>query len=84
MIGDRVYLVAQAKAAQDFQAAEAQIAGLRIDEDLASLFDQQRTNAVLGKQRRRGQAAGAGAGNENRYPKGGSHYKMIALSQIKD
>ena len=41
VIGDSVNLVGQTQTAENLQAAKAEIAGLRIDEDLAPLFDQQ-------------------------------------------
>ena len=53
-------LVLETESAKDLQAAEAQISGLRIDEDLTSLFHQKRRDAVLGEQRGRGEPAGAG------------------------
>ena len=65
MLGDRVHLVAEPKAAQDLQAAKTQVAGLRVEEDLPSLFDQKRADPMFGEQRRRGQAAGSGADDEH-------------------
>jgi hypothetical protein len=41
VLADRMDLVAQTKATEDLQAAEAEIAGFRIDEHLAPLFHQQ-------------------------------------------
>jgi hypothetical protein len=68
LLGDRVDLVAHAKAAQDLQAAKAQVPGLRINEHLEPLLDQQRAHPVLAKQRGGRQAPGTGANDEHRDP----------------
>ncbi|PQM48058.1 hypothetical protein C1Y40_01721 [Mycobacterium talmoniae] len=66
--GDGVHLVAEPQPAQDFQAAKAQVAGLRVDEHLAPLFDQHRTDAVLGQQGGHRQPGRARADDERRNP----------------
>ena len=65
-LGDRVDLVGQSQTAQDLQAAEAQVARFRINEDLTALFDQQRDNTMFGEQRRGCQPGGAGADDQHR------------------
>lgn len=80
VVGDRVYFVAEPKAPQDLQGAEAQIAGFRVDEHLAPLFDQQRPDAVLGKQRRGGEAGRTGAHDEDGNTLFG-HARMIVTSK---
>ena len=65
-LGHCVDLVADAESAKDLQGAEAQVAGLRIDEDLPPLLHQKRRDPVFGEQRGRGEASDARADNEHR------------------
>ena len=62
----RVHGIAHTQRAQDLQAAETEIARLRIAEDLAAALDHHRTDTVFGQQRRSRQAAGARSHNEHR------------------
>ena len=66
MFGDPVDRIPDTETAQYLQAAEVEVAGLRVDESSAALFDQQRVNAVACKHGRHRQTAHPGAGYQDR------------------